>query len=186
MIYAYLFMEFFKIGLFAFGGAYGAIPLIQEAVLKNGWMDEVMFANMVAVSESTPGPIMVNAATYIGNHQAGFFGALIATTGVVLPSFVIVLLLVALFQRMVKNRKVQMILKGVKPCLMGIITATGLYMTGSMILPADEGQTVDGGALAIVFVLAGILVVFGFKRKKAVSPILLIGVSAVMGCVLFS
>lgn len=79
-----------------------------------------------------------------------------------------------------------MILKGVKPCLMGIITATGLYMTGSMILPADEGQTVDGGALAIVFVLAGILAVFGFKRKKAVSPILLIGVSAVMGCVLFS
>lgn len=186
MIYAYLFMEFFKIGLFAFGGAYGAIPLIQEAVLKNGWMDEVMFANMVAVSESTPGPIMVNAATYIGNHQAGFFGALIATTGVVLPSFVIVLLLVALFQRVVKNRKVQMILKGVKPCLMGIITATGLYMTSSMILPADGGQTVDGGALAIVFVLAGILVVFGFKRKKAVSPILLIGVSAVMGCVLFS
>ena len=104
----------------------------------------------------------------------------------VLPSFVIVLLLVALFQRVVKNRKVQMILKGVKPCLMGIITATGLYMTSSMILPTDGGQAVDGGALAIVFVLAGILAVFGFKRKKAVSPILLIGVSAVMGCVLFS
>ena len=75
MTYLLLFLEFFKIGMFAFGGAYGAIPLIQESILRNGWMDETMFANMLAISESTPGPIMVNAATYIGSRCAGVPGA---------------------------------------------------------------------------------------------------------------
>ena len=185
MTYLYLFAEFFKIGLFAFGGAYGAIPLIQEIVLNNQWMDEEMFSNMVAVSESTPGPIMVNSSTYIGNHQGGFLGALIATAGVVLPSFIIVLLIAAVFQRLIKNPAVQMVLKGVKPCLMGIITATGLYMTACAVLVCEEGRTVDGRAAAVVVVLAVISAVYGFRRKRPVSPILLIGVSAVMGCVLF-
>ena len=97
MIYLELFIEFLKIGLFSFGGAYGAIPIIQEAVLQKQWMNQDMFSNIVAISESTPGPIMVNAATYIGNVQGGFLGALVATTGVVLPAFVIVILIVFLF-----------------------------------------------------------------------------------------
>ena len=86
MSYIQLFVEFLKIGLFSFGGAYGAIPLIKESVVSLGWMDEAMFSNVVAVSESTSGPIMVNAATYIGNTQGGIPGAVIATLGVVLPS----------------------------------------------------------------------------------------------------
>ena len=92
MIYLELFLGFLKVGFFAFGGAYGAIPLIREIVMSYGWTSEEMLTYMIAVSESTPGPIMVNLATYVGNTQAGFWGALIATLAVVLPSFFIILL----------------------------------------------------------------------------------------------
>ena len=87
MIYIELFLGFLKVGCFAFGGAYGAIPLIRDVVLTYGWIDEEMLTYMIAVSESTPGPIMVNLATYIGSNQAGFLGAVIATLAVVTPSF---------------------------------------------------------------------------------------------------
>ncbi len=89
MIYSDLLIGFLKVGLFAFGGAYGAIPLIRDVVLSYGWIDDELLTYMIAVSESTPGPIMVNLATYVGSSQAGFPGALIATTAVVLPSFII-------------------------------------------------------------------------------------------------
>lgn len=136
MIYITLFLVFLKIGLFAFGGAYGAIPLIRENVLAHGWMDEAMFSNMIAISESTPGPIMVNAATYIGSSQAGISGAAVATLGVVLPSFVIILVVTALFRSCLKNRRVQAVLRGVKPCLMGVIFATGAAMAVKAVFPA--------------------------------------------------
>ena len=93
-----LFWAFLKIGAFAFGGAYGAIPLIRDTVLSHGWMDAQMFANLTAVAESTPGPIMVNLATYVGAAEAGLPGALTATLGVVLPSFVLILLVSAAFR----------------------------------------------------------------------------------------
>ena len=85
-----LFWAFLKIGAFAFGGAYGAIPLIRDTVLSHGWMDAQMFANLTAVAESTPGPIMVNLATYVGAAEAGLPGAMVATLGVVLPSFLVI------------------------------------------------------------------------------------------------
>lgn len=184
MIYLSLFIEFLKIGLFAFGGAYGAIPLIQEIVLKNGWMDKEMFSNMIGISESTPGPIMVNAATYIGNNQAGILGAIVATSGVVLPSFVIVLLIVILFDKLIKNSKVQMILKGIKSCLMGVIVATGLFMLSSIIITPNETQIIDYNSLIILAILVLVSSIFYLKRKKMISPILLIIVSAIMGCIL--
>ena len=93
MIYFDLLFGFLKVGLFAFGGAYGAIPLIRDVVLSYGWIEDEMLTYMIAVSESTPGPIMVNLATYVGSSQAGFWGSLIATTAVVLPSFIIILLI---------------------------------------------------------------------------------------------
>ena len=93
-----LFLGFLRVGCFAFGGAYGAIPLIRDVVLSYGWLEDDMLTTMIAVSESTPGPIMVNLATYIGNVQAGFIGALISTLAVVLPSFVIILLIMILLK----------------------------------------------------------------------------------------
>ena len=93
MIYLDLFLGFLKVGCFLFGGAYGAIPLIRDVVRSYGWLDDEMLTYMIAVSESTPGPIIVNMATYIGSNQAGFLGALLATTAVVLPSFLFILLI---------------------------------------------------------------------------------------------
>ena len=99
MIYLRLFWECLKVGCFTFGGAYGAIPILRDAVMRNAWLTEERLTYFIAVSESTPGPIMINMATYIGSSQGGFLGALLATLGVVLPSFVIILLISALLKR---------------------------------------------------------------------------------------
>ena len=103
MIYLDLLVGFLKVGLFAFGGAYGAISLIRDIVLSYGWMSDQMITYMIGVSESTPGPIMINLATYVGSSQAGLLGALIATSAVVLPSFVIILVIMVLLKRILKN-----------------------------------------------------------------------------------
>lgn len=110
MIYLDLFLGFLKVGCFAFGGAYGAIPLIRDVVMSYGWLSDEMLTYMIAVSESTPGPIMVNLATYIGSSQAGFLGAVIATLAVVLPSFLIILLVTSLLKTALKNKYVQAVL----------------------------------------------------------------------------
>ena len=128
MIYLDLFLGFLKVGCFAFGGAYGAIPLIRDVVLSYGWLNEETLTYMIAVSESTPGPIMVNLATYVGSSQAGFFGAMAATFAVVLPSFLIILLITALLKNVLKHKYVQAVLRGMKPCVIGIVLATGSYM----------------------------------------------------------
>ncbi|MBQ6059400.1 MAG: chromate transporter, partial [Clostridia bacterium] len=128
MILFELFIGFLKVGCFAFGGAYGAIPLIRDVVLSYGWLDEEMLTYMIAVSESTPGPIMVNLATYVGNSQAGLAGSILATVAVVLPSFLIVLMVTVLLKTLLKSPYVQAVLRGIKPCMIGIILATGVYM----------------------------------------------------------
>lgn len=107
MILWNLFLGFLKVGCFSFGGAYAAIPLIRDIVLSYGWLDEEMLTYMIAVSESTPGPIMVNLATYVGTSQAGFIGAMIATFAVVLPSFLIMLAVTAVLPKVIKNKYVQ-------------------------------------------------------------------------------
>ena len=117
MIILDLFLGFLKVGCFAFGGAYGAIPLIRDVVMSYGWLSDEMLTYMIAVSESTPGPIMVNLATYVGSSQAGFLGAVVATLAVVLPSFLIILLVTALLKTALKNKYVQAVLRGLKPCV---------------------------------------------------------------------
>lgn len=185
MIYLKLFWEFLKVGLFAFGGAYGAIPIIQQGVLAQGWMDEAMFANIVAISESTPGPIMVNAATYIGKMQGGVLGSVAATIGVVLPSFVIILLVTVLFKKVLKKKPVQATLRGIKPCIMGVILATGGYMAFSAIFGSIQSLSFDWVALTILAVLILAIVMYQKKQKKEFSPILLIVISAILGAVLY-
>ena len=185
MIYLKLFWEFLKVGLFAFGGAYGAIPIIQQGVLAQGWMDEAMFANIVAISESTPGPIMVNAAIYIGKMQGGVLGSIVATIGVVLPSFVIILLVTALFTKVLKKKPVQATLRGIKPCIMGVILDTGVYMALSAILGSVKSVAFDWVALVILAVLILAVVLYQKIRKKELSPILIIVISAILGAVLY-
>lgn len=185
MIYLDLFWEFFKIGMFSFGGAYGAIPMIREAIISKGWLDDDMFSNIIAVSESTPGPIMVNTATYIGNTQAGFLGAVAATFGVVLPSFIIILFIAFLFKTVFKKRYIQAALNGIKPCLAGVILATGVYMIFSITVGSIVSPVFDLNALLIFGLLTVTVVLWNLFCKKEISPIVLIIFSAVMGAILY-
>ena len=185
MICLDLFLGFLKVGCFAFGGAYGAIPLIRDVVMSYGWLSDEMLTYMIAVSESTPGPIMVNLATYIGSSQAGFLGASIATLAVVLPSFLIILLVTALLKTALKNKYVQAILRGLKPCVIGIVLATGIFMVLKNCFVSISDVTVNLNAVIISALL--IASMFGYKhlKKKKLSPISLILLSAVLGIIVF-
>lgn len=180
-----LLIGFLKVGLFAFGGAYGAIPLIRDVVLSYGWIEDEMLTYMIAVSESTPGPIMVNLATYVGSSQAGFRGALIATTAVVLPSFIIILLIMVLLKKLLKNPYVQAVLRGLKPCIIGIILATGIFMILQHSAGSPGALSFDTTAIIMTIVLG--TVYFGSRKvlKNGISPIGLIGISALAGLIVY-
>ena len=188
MIYLDLFLGFLKVGCFAFGGAYGAIPLIRDVVLSYGWLTDEALTYMIAVSESTPGPIMVNLATYVGSSQAGLPGAILATTAVVLPSFLIILLVMAILKNALKNKYVQAVLRGMKPCVIGIVLATGVYMIlKNMVLSVNGSSTVlDGEAIIITAGLFVIKYVYMKAKKKKLSPILLIVIAAILGMLLYA
>lgn len=180
MIYLELFLGFLKVGCFTFGGGYGAVALIRDVVLSNGWLSEEMLTYMIAVSESTPGPIMVNMATYIGSSQAGFWGAAVATLAVVLPSFFIMLLVSTLLAAVIKNKYVQAVLRGLKPCVVGIVLATGVWMTAKNFVPGFDLR-----AIVLTALLAAISPLWKKFRKKKLSPIALIAISAVLGMVVY-
>ena len=184
MIYFKLFVAFLEVGLFSFGGGYVSIPLIREIVLSYGWMDDEMITHMIAVSESTPGPLMVNMATYVGSTQGGILGAIIATLAVVLPAFLIIILVMAMLRRFISNRYFQAMLSGMKPCIIGIIMAMGIYLMvqncfGSMISGVDVTAVVMAIILGVVY--------WGSRkiRKNGISPILLIIISAGAGVLFY-
>ncbi|MBR5126617.1 MAG: chromate transporter [Oscillospiraceae bacterium] len=185
MIYLDLFLGFLKVGCFAFGGAYGAIPLIRDVVISYGWLSDEMLTCMIAVSESTPGPIMINLATYVGSSQAGFLGAVIATLAVVLPSFLIILLVTALLKTALKNKYVQAVLRGMKPCVIGIVLATGIYMVLKNCFGTISAIQINLRAVIVTAILVATM--FGYKHfaKKKLSPILLIVIAATAGIVVY-
>ena len=185
MIYLELFLGFLIVGCFSFGGAYGAIPLIHDVVMQYGWLTEDMFTYFVAVSESTPGPIMVNLATYVGSSQAGFIGAVLATIAVVLPSFLVILLVVTVLDKILEHPYVKAALKGIKPCIMGIIFATGLVMIINNLGFSVQGVNLDFTALVITILLLGAVIIYKKIRKKALSPIFMIVLAAGMGIFLY-
>ena len=180
MIYMELFLSFLKVGCFTFGGGYGAIPLIRDVVLGKGWLSEELLTDMIAVSESTPGPIMVNMATYIGSSQGGFLGALAATAAVVLPSFCIILLIATLLGTALKSPWAQAVLRGLKPCVVGIVLATGI----NMVLKNCVFR-LDVMALVLTALLVAVKWLYHRIRKKKLSPIALILISAALGMVLY-
>ena len=185
MIYLELLLGFLLVGCFSFGGAYGAIPLIKEVVMHYGWLSEDLFTYFVAVSESTPGPIMVNLATYIGSSQGGPFGAVIATTAFITPAFFILLLIVTSLKKAFENPYVKACLKGIEPCVIGVILATGISIMTENILQVKGGFETD--ITAAVITVALVLLSIGYKkiRKKTFSPIFLIVTAAVMGMLLY-
>lgn len=189
MICLELFLIFLKIGAVSFGGGYGMISLIRDEVVSHGWMTEEMLMNLIAVSESTPGPIAVNVATFIGSSQAGVLGALCATVGVVLPSFVIILLIAAILRNLLKFAGVQAVLGGIRPGIVGLVLGTGVTMFLSTVLgftSFGEGFSFDWRALVILAVLAAALVLFKKWKKHEPSPILLILLAAACGMGLYA
>lgn len=179
-----LFVGFLKVGCFVFGGAYSGIPLIRDVVLSYGWLSDEALTYMIAISESTPGPIIVNLATYVGSSQAGLLGSILATFAVVFPSFVIILAVTAVLKTAIKNKYVQAALRGMKPCVIGIVFATGVYMTVRNLLPLSGGVDIRAVIITVLLVLAFTLAK-KLKRKKP-SPITLIIISAVLGVFLYA
>lgn len=184
MVYLDLLIGFLKVGFFSFGGGYVSISLIREIVLARGWMDEEMLTYMIAVSESTPGPLMVNLATYIGSAKGGLPGAVIATAAVVFPAYVIILLFMFLFKGLIKKRAFRSVFDGLKPCVVGIILATGLSVVRNN-LSIRTGTGFDPAAAVLTVVLA--VIYFGSRKivKKGISPILLIVISGVFGILVY-
>ena len=188
MIYWTLFLNFLMIGAVSFGGGYGMISIVRETVLSHGWLTESEFLSFVAVSESTPGPLAVNMATFVGASQGGLLGSLLATLGVVLPSFVIILLIAAILKNLMKYEGVTAFLSGVRPCVVAMILATGVTMALSSLLnittinskPAFEYKAL------IIFLLIALADVLLLKLKKfKLSPIAIIVSSAFLGLIFY-
>ena len=187
MIYLTLFLEFFKIGLFAIGGGLATIPFLTDLASKYNWYTTAELTNMIAISESTPGPIAVNMATFIGSNEYGILGSALATLGVVLPAFLIILTISALIKNFIKYRGVQAFLSGVQPCVVALILSTALTMLLSSLFGfAHVGDAPTINIVGIIVLPIIILISFLWKKlkKKKISPILLIVISAVLGIIL--
>lgn len=183
-----LFLTFLKIGAVSFGGGYGMISLMREECLSHGWLTEAELLNFIAVAESTPGPIAVNMATFIGSSQAGFFGSLLATLGVVLPSFIIILIIAALFTELMKYKGVQAALTGVRPAISAMIIATAFTMMLKLAFSVSSFVSeikVDLGFILIFALVAAISTLYKRYKKKAFSPILLILISGILGFLVY-
>ena len=188
MIYLRLFWSFLKIGAVSFGGGYGMISLIRDDCIANGWLSEGELLNLIAVAESTPGPIAVNMATFVGSSQGGALGALLATLGVVLPSFVIILLIASVLSRLMKYAGVKAVLGGVRPAIIALILGTGCKMLLDLLLGLSRFGDRIAPDWRVAVILAAILAASYFYRKwrrAPLSPILLILFSGVLGILLY-
>ena len=183
MILLDLFLGFLYVGCFSFGGAYAAIPLIRDVVLKYGWINDETLSYMIAISESTPGPIMVNLATYIGTNQAGLLGALVATLAVVLPAFFIIIIIMVLLKNTIENKYIQAILSGMKPSIIGIILGIGFYMILKNCNLITNISSINSRSMIITTIL--LLIYYGSRKflKKKLTPVKLIVISAVTGII---
>jgi chromate transporter len=188
MIYLQLFWEYFKVGLFSVGGGMATIPFLYDLSDKSGWFTHAQLADMLAVSESTPGAIGVNMATYVGFTTAGFWGAIIATVGLVLPSVIVILLIARVLQQFRHNRFVEAGFYGLRPASTGLIAAAGLTVCRIALLNTDlfaRTQTVGDLFHWKACLLALVVLVFSnwVKPTKNWHPIVFIGISAVVGVV---
>ena len=181
MMYLTLLLTFMKIGAFTFGGGYAMIPLIQEEVLSHGWMTLEELINFIAVSESTPGVFAVNISTYIGMETAGFFGAFCSTLGVVLPSFLIILIVAHCYEKFKESRLVKGCMSGLKPAVVGLIATAVLSTAVQVFFPAAVSlEALKTGSFWVSAVIFLVMLRLALKKK---SPILIILISAVCGII---
>ena len=187
-LYLRLFWEFFKTGLFAVGGGMATLPFMYDISDKTGWFTHSMLADMVAVSESTPGPIGVNMATYVGFVTAGVPGAVIATVGLVTPSVIVILLIARVLKAFRENQYVDAGFYGLRPCSIGLIAAAGVLVIKLALFNTELYAST--GAIADLFnvkalILAAVLLAATrcIKKLKGLHPIVFILASAVIGIV---
>lgn len=178
MIYLELFLTFLKIGAFTFGGGYAMLPLIQEEVSTRGWMDEKALIDFIAVSESTPGPFAVNISTYVGAEVGGVLGSVCATLGVVLPSFIIILIVAKCFVKFKNSQIIKGCMLGLKPAVVGMIAASVISL-GKTAFAVSEITATPVTIIKTVF-----FSVLAFLAFKKIHPILIIGISAAAGILL--
>ena len=177
MICLELFVTFFKIGLFTIGGGYAMLPLIQADVQAHGWMTAEELVNFIAVSESTPGPFAVNVSTYVGAELAGLPGAFCATLGVVLPSFLIILLVARFYAAFRASAAVSGAMSGLRPAVIGMIGAAAVSV-GQTVFAPDGVQALAGYPLACSL---AIFVLMAFLTHRKLHPIAIILLSALLG-----
>ena len=183
-----LFWIFFKIGLFTFGGGYAMIPLIEQEIVGGGYLEANLLYDFIGIAESTPGPIAINMATFIGMNQNGFLGAVAATVGVALPSFIIILLIASLGSKILNSRFVNEAFKGLKPAVIGLILSVSFSLIVRAVLP-----NINFSALLFDFgifnyrnlIILGAVILFVTLRKKA-SPVQIILLSAILGMLVYS
>ncbi len=193
MIYLELFARFFMTGLFTIGGGLATLPFLYEMSAATGWFTTNDIANMVAISESTPGALGLNMATYAGYHTAGIPGGIIATLGLVAPSFIIIIIISKLLDRFRNNRYVNRAFYGLRPASIALIAAAGLNVARSTLI--DEGFITDNGFSAVFAnvqsfftflnwkaILLGVAI-FLAARKLKWHPIVYIVIAAVVGII---
>ena len=197
MVILNLFLTFLKIGALTFGGGYAMIPILTDEVLAQGWLTESEIINFIAISESTPGPIAINMATFVGSTVGGvafntlfgkFIGAFFATLGVVLPSFVIILLIVSLINNLLKFKGIEAFLRGVRPIVVGLIVTVGITIFLSVVLSfttINSKINFDYKSLIIFGLIALINFIYKKITKKKPSVIILICISAVFGIIFY-
>jgi len=190
MIFFELFYVFFLIGLFTFGGGYGMISLIKEQVVARGWIDSSNLTDFIAISESTPGPFAINIATFVGSQTGGLFGAVCATIGVVLPSFIIIIIVAVLISRFIKNRFVRGALSGIRPIVLGLIFGTAVVFLIKLIIYSNGPQTFHltssyRESITIFLMVFGFYLAYRFIKKKSPHPIAILAISALLGVIIF-
>ena len=185
-----LFWEFFKAGLFAVGGGMATLPFLYNMIDTTGWFTEAQLADMIAVSESTPGPIGINMATYVGFTTAGVPGSVVATLGLVTPSVIIILIIARVLAAFRQNKYVDAAFYGLRPCSVALIAAAGLMVVKIALFDFDLFH--ESGKLLDLFnvkalVLAAVLLILtrGVKKLKKLHPVVFIAASALIG-VIFS
>ncbi|MEA5026831.1 MAG: chromate transporter [Erysipelotrichaceae bacterium] len=184
-IFLKMFSCFFQIGLFSFGGGYAAVPLLQSLVVERyGWLSLNEFINLITIAEMTPGPIVINSATFVGMKLAGIFGALVSTLGSVLPSLIIVLFLSYLYVKYKNIRIVQRMLGRLRPVIVSMILAAGLKILIMALFNADSYTGIIFTDLRLIELVLFAIGLF-LLRKYKLNPILIIFGSGVIGTVLY-
>jgi chromate transporter len=178
MIYLKLFYIFFKIGLFSFGGGLAMLPMVQAEVFKYGWLTQADFLDIISISQVTPGPIVVNTATFVGHKMGGILGAISATAGVTFPSLIIILMVVMIFDKMKDNPYKNAFFRGVKPVTLALILYAGIIVGKPTFINSMEN-------LSINYIAIGIFLAFIYAANKfKVNPIFLLLGSGALGLIL--